>query len=196
MWKGWSGMRLVSLQNDELITTDSSCICDDFIFFSSAWFVQQHHPLIRQRGGCSGQCSLTLGCCQCFVTLGRGVRSSVFHIHQPHSFQLEAGSDGLNSFCVIYSEEPAFPYLLWRTGRSWGRCAHPGWPKSCPAPAGHLWLWSLVTALCQALSTSCMQDPLDSDPLCHWSWFWDLAYPFSTVSHSQHKYFPHKVIII
>lgn len=124
------------------------CLCDDFNFFSSACFVQQHHPLIRQ-GGRDGQHSLTWDCCKCFVTMGRGwdLESSTSISHT--LLQLEAGGDGLNSFCVIYSEKPAFPYLLWRTARSWERCTHPGWPKSPPTQAGHLWLWFLVTAICK-----------------------------------------------
>lgn len=93
------------------------------------------------------------GCCKCFVSVGRGLRSGVFNTHQPHI--TAAGGGGLNSFCVIYSEKPAFPYLLWRTSRSQGRCTHAGWSKSPPAQE-HRAPVALVLGHChvQAMSTS------------------------------------------
>lgn len=110
------------------------------------------------------------------------------------SFQLGAGGGGLNSFCVIYSEKPAFPSL--KNCRELGKMHSSRVAKvpSCPGRAPV----ALVLGHChvQAFRTSCMQDPVDSDPHCHWSWFWDLACPFSIVFHSQHKYFPQQVIII
>lgn len=142
-------------------------VYDGFIFFSSACFVQQH-PLRRQpRWPLWAILHWCEAGCNCFVTLGKRVRSSPLshpsatdYLHQ----LIEAESDGLNSFCVIYSEEPALPHPLWRTTRSQGRCTHPGWPKSPPAQAGHLQPWFMATATCRALHTSICVRPCRLKP--------------------------------
>lgn len=146
------------------------------IFISFAWFVQQQqHPLIQLPGDSSGQCSLTWGCCKCCVPLGRGLRSRAFHIHQPHITAALSWRWWIKQLLCDFFWETSSPLPSLKNFKEPGKM-HPSRVAKVPSCPGRAPV-PLVLGLChvQALSNSCMPDPVGSDPHCHWSCFWDLS---------------------